>query len=64
MRHADLAVVVANPRCLRSVIRRIIGLLDSTTDKAKRGEPMEIPAVDPLRPTSRSAARCSALKTF
>ena len=42
MRHADLAVVVANPEV--SSVRdsdRIIGLLDSTTDKAKRGEPME-----------------------
>ena len=38
MRHADLAVVVANPEV--SSVRdsdRIIGLLDSTTDKAKRG---------------------------
>ena len=42
MRHADLAVVVANPEV--SSVRdsdRIIGLLDSTTDKGKCGEPME-----------------------
>ena len=42
MRHADLAVVVANPEV--SSVRdsdRIIGLLDSTTDKAKRGELMD-----------------------
>jgi septum site-determining protein MinD len=42
MRHADLAVVVANPEV--SSVRdsdRIIGLLDSTTDKAKRGEPLD-----------------------
>src|SRR5271167_4662958 len=42
MRFADLAVVVANPEV--SSVRdsdRIIGLLDSTTEKAKRGERME-----------------------
>jgi len=42
MRFADLAVVVANPEV--SSVRdsdRIIGLLDSTTDKAKRGEQLE-----------------------
>jgi septum site-determining protein MinD len=42
MRHADLAVVVTNPEV--SSVRdsdRIIGLLDSTTEKAKRGERME-----------------------
>jgi len=39
MRHADVAVVVANPEV--SSIRdadRIIGMLDSTTEKARRGE--------------------------
>jgi septum site-determining protein MinD len=42
MRHADLAAVVTNPEV--SSVRdsdRIIGLLDSTTEKAKRGESME-----------------------
>ena len=42
MRHADLAVVVTNPEV--SSVRdsdRIIGLLDSKTLKAERGEPME-----------------------
>lgn len=42
MRHADLAVVVTNPEV--SSVRdsdRIIGLLDSKTMKAERGEPME-----------------------
>jgi septum site-determining protein MinD len=54
MRHADLAVVVANPEV--SSVRdsdRIIGLLDSTTDKAKRGEQMEkyllLTRYDPVR---------------
>jgi septum site-determining protein MinD len=54
MRHADFAVVVANPEV--SSVRdsdRIIGLLDSITDKAKRGEPMEkfllITRYDPIR---------------
>jgi septum site-determining protein MinD len=42
MRHADFALVIANPEV--SSVRdsdRIIGLLDSTTDKAKHGEPMD-----------------------
>ena len=42
MRHADVAVIVTNPEV--SSVRdsdRIIGLLDSTTDKAKRGEQLE-----------------------
>jgi len=42
MRHADVAVVVTNPEV--SSIRdsdRIIGLLDSKTEKAERGEQME-----------------------
>ncbi len=42
MRHADLAVVVSNPEV--SSVRdsdRIIGLLDSKTEKAARGERME-----------------------
>src|SRR5436309_6835813 len=42
MRHADLAVVVTNPEV--SSVRdsdRIIGLLDSKTMKAERGERME-----------------------
>ena len=42
MRHADLAVVVTNPEV--SSVRdsdRIIGLLDSKTEKAERGERME-----------------------
>ena len=42
MRYADIAVVVANPEV--SSVRdsdRIIGLLDSTTEKAKRGEQMD-----------------------
>ena len=42
MRYADVAVVVANPEV--SSVRdfdRIIGLLDSTTEKAKRGEQMD-----------------------
>jgi septum site-determining protein MinD len=54
MRHADLAVVVANPEV--SSVRdsdRIIGLLDSTTDKAKRGEPLDkhllLTRYDPVR---------------
>jgi septum site-determining protein MinD len=54
MRHADLAVVVANPEV--SSVRdsdRIIGLLDSTTEKAKRGECMEkhllLTRYDPIR---------------
>ena len=54
MRHADSAVVVTNPEV--SSVRdsdRIIGLLDSTTDKAKHGEPMEkyllLNRYDPIR---------------
>jgi septum site-determining protein MinD len=54
MRYADFAVVVTNPEV--SSVRdsdRIIGLLDSTTDKAKRGEPMEkhllLTRYDPIR---------------
>src|SRR5215203_5505338 len=42
MRHADVAVVVTNPEV--SSVRdsdRIIGLLDSTTERAKRGEKMD-----------------------
>ena len=42
MRHADLAVVVANPEV--SSVRdsdRIIGMLDSKTERAERGEPIE-----------------------
>ena len=42
MRYADVAVVVANPEI--SAVRdsdRIIGLLDLTTEKAKRGEQMD-----------------------
>jgi septum site-determining protein MinD len=54
MRHADFAIVVANPEV--SSVRdsdRIIGLLDSITDKAKRGETMEkyllLTRYDPIR---------------
>lgn len=54
MRHADFAVVVTNPEV--SSVRdsdRIIGLLDSITDKAKHGEPMEkvllLTRYDPIR---------------
>src|SRR4051812_16640833 len=42
MRHADVAVVVTNPEV--SSVRdsdRIIGLLDSTTEKAEKGEQIE-----------------------
>src|SRR4029079_7364691 len=42
MRHADVAVVVANPEV--SSIRdadRIIGMLDATTEKARKGELVE-----------------------
>ena len=42
MRHADRAVIVTNPEV--SSVRdsdRIIGMLDSKTEKAERGEPME-----------------------
>ena len=54
MRHADFAILVVNPEV--SSVRdsdRIIGLLDSTTEKAKRGEPMEkyllLTRYDPIR---------------
>jgi septum site-determining protein MinD len=54
MRHADFAVVVANPEV--SSVRdsdRVIGLLDSITDKAKHGEPMDkyllLTRYDPIR---------------
>ena len=54
MRHADSAIVVANPEV--SSVRdsdRIIGLLDSTTAKATHGEPMEkyllLTRYDPIR---------------
>ena len=59
MRHADSAMVVANPEV--SSVRdsdRIIGLLNSTTAKAKHGEPMEkYLASDAVRPNSRGARR-------
>lgn len=54
MRHADLAVIVTNPEV--SSVRdsdRIIGLLDSKTEKAERGEQMEklllLTRYDPVR---------------
>ncbi|MCQ9154698.1 septum site-determining protein MinD [Acidomonas methanolica] len=54
MYHADLAVVVTNPEV--SSVRdsdRIIGMLDSTTERAKRGEKMEkhllVTRYDPAR---------------
>jgi septum site-determining protein MinD len=54
MRHADVAVVVTNPEV--SSVRdsdRIIGLLDSTTERAKRGEKMDkhllLTRYDPVR---------------
>lgn len=54
MRHANSAIVVANPEV--SSVRdsdRIIGLLNSTTAKAKHGEPMEkyllLTRYDPIR---------------
>jgi septum site-determining protein MinD len=54
MRHADVAVVVTNPEV--SSVRdsdRIIGLLDSTTERAKRGEKMDkhllLTRYDPIR---------------
>ena len=46
MRHADVAVVVANPEV--SSVRdsdRIIGMLDATTEKAKRANHREVSAV-------------------
>ncbi len=63
MRHADLAVVVTNPEV--SSVRdsdRIIGLLDSKTERAERGERMEkhllLTRYDAVR-----AARGEMLKT-
>src|SRR6187402_3636373 len=63
MRHADLAVVVTNPEV--SSVRdsdRIIGLLDSKTEKAEKGERMEkhllLTRYDPVR-----AERGEMLKT-
>ena len=57
MRHADQAIVVANPEV--SSVRdsdRIIGLLDSKTLRAERGEPMEkhllLTQFDPVRSNS------------
>ena len=54
MRHADVAVVVTNPEV--SSVRdsdRIIGLLDSKTERAERGERMEkhllLTRYDPIR---------------
>jgi septum site-determining protein MinD len=54
MRHADIAVVVTNPEV--SSVRdsdRIIGLLDSKTERAERGERMEkhllLTRYDPIR---------------
>jgi septum site-determining protein MinD len=54
MRHADVAVVVTNPEV--SSVRdsdRIIGLLDSKTERAERGEKMEkhllLTRYDPMR---------------
>jgi septum site-determining protein MinD len=54
MRFADAAIVVANPEV--SSVRdsdRIIGLLDSTTAKARHGEPMDkfllLTRYDPVR---------------
>jgi septum site-determining protein MinD len=54
MRHADLAVVVTNPEV--SSVRdsdRVIGLLDSKTERAERGERMEkfllLTRYDPVR---------------
>ncbi len=63
MRYADAALIVTNPEV--SSVRdsdRIIGLLDSKTDKAERGERMEkhllLTRYDPVR-----AARGEMLKT-
>jgi len=63
MRHADVAVVVTNPEV--SSVRdsdRIIGLLDSKTEKAEKGERMEkhllLTRYDPVR-----AERGEMLKT-
>ena len=59
MRHADLAVVVANPEV--SSVRdsdRIIGLLELDHGQGEtRRANGEVPAVDPLRPKSRRARR-------
>ena len=63
MRHADMAVIVTNPEV--SSVRdsdRIIGLLDSKTEKAERGERIEkhllLTRYDPIR-----AERGDMLKT-
>src|SRR5437763_1671854 len=63
MRHADTAIVVTNPEV--SSVRdsdRIIGLLDSKTERAERGELMEkhllLTRYDPIR-----AGRGEMLKT-
>ena len=63
MRHADVAIVVTNPEV--SSVRdsdRIIGLLDSKTEKAEKGERIEkhllLTRFDPVR-----AARGEMLKT-
>ena len=63
MRHADVAVVVTNPEI--SSVRdsdRIIGLLDSKTERAEKGERVEkhllLTRYDPIR-----AARGEMLKT-
>ena len=63
MYHADMAVVVTNPEV--SSVRdsdRIIGMLDSTTERAKRGERIDkhllLTRYDPVR-----AARGDMLKT-
>jgi len=63
MHHADMAVVVTNPEV--SSVRdsdRIIGMLDSTTERAKRGERIDkhllLTRYDPVR-----AARGDMLKT-
>ena len=59
MHHADLAVVVTNPEV--SSVRdtdRIIGLLDSKTERAEtRRADGQAPAADPLRPGARGARR-------
>ncbi len=63
MRHADMAVVVTNPEV--SSVRdsdRIIGLLDSKTERAERGERMEKHLLL-TRYDSARAARGEMLKT-
>ncbi|MCC6736860.1 MAG: septum site-determining protein MinD [Bauldia sp.] len=63
MRHADIAVVVTNPEV--SSVRdsdRIIGLLDSKTEKAERGERMDKRLLL-TRYDSGRAARGEMLKT-